>query len=78
MGVSMETFTAFYIFGLCGLAGVLLDIDHLVAMVIWRYFNPRCINGRLFHKPVFIATGLTIIGMGAYLTRLYFKLVLGW
>ena len=65
-----------FTFGLCGLAGVLVDIDHFASVVIWRYWLPWITEGRLFHTPLFIITSLIICYVYTYLGRLYHKPIL--
>jgi len=56
-------YNALFAFGICGLVGVLVDLDHLVAYFTgWR--------GRFFHTPLLIASSLMLVGLGAYLGRL--------
>jgi len=72
----METRSALRIFGVCGLAGVLVDFDHLIAWVLWYYWVPEVCGGRLWHTQVFILVSVAICCMVSYLTGLYSKLVL--
>jgi len=72
----LEARSALLTFGLCGLAGILVDIDHLAALVLWRYWLPWVSEGRIFHTTLFIASCLAICGLGAHITRLYFRLIL--
>jgi len=73
----MDAFSALCIFGVCGLVGVLLDFDHFIALVIWRYWNPRLANGRLLHTPVLVIVSLLICVMVSYIGGLYLKSILG-
>jgi len=64
-------------FGLCGLAGVLVDVDHFISPVLWRYWFPQITEGRLWHTPLFILTSLVICYLLSRLPGLHSKLVLG-
>jgi hypothetical protein len=59
-----------WVIGLCGLAGVLVDSDHLFSY--WITGDAT----RAAHLPLAIISGLILCGAGAYCGRLYFKLVL--
>lgn len=72
----LETRSALRLFGLCGLTGVLVDIDHIIAILLWKSFIPGITEGRIFHTSLFIVCCLAICYLGAYFARLYFKLVL--
>jgi len=72
----MEARLALRIFGACGLVSVLVDFDHLIAWVLWYYWFPHVSEGRIWHTPVFILTGIAICYMVSRLTGLYPKLVL--
>ena len=72
----MEKRTAFYIFGWCGLASLLVDFDHIISLLLWRYVNPTITEGRIWHTPLFILSCLVICYLGTHLRGLYFKLVL--
>ena len=63
--------TSLLVFWLCGVAGVLVDLDHPIAY----YLLPE-LGGRFLHTPILIAGGLLLGGLGAYLAGLYFRLVL--
>jgi len=58
-------------FWLCGIAGVLVDIDHPIAY----YLLPEA-SGRFLHTPILVICCLVLCALGAYLTGLYFRLVL--
>ena len=55
-------------FGLCGLIGVLVDLDHPFAY----YILGRRVDDsqRYLHKPILIASILSICLLGAYIGRL--------
>ncbi len=76
MEFRMEAGRTFRIIGLCGLTGVLVDFDHFLALFLWQYVNPNIDQGRLWHTPLFIITGLAICGICAHLGRLHHKRVL--
>jgi hypothetical protein len=59
-----------WIIGLCGLAGVLVDADHLFSY----WFTGQV--SRAAHFPLLIVSCLVIGGIGACCGGLYFKLVL--
>ena len=72
----MEARSPLRIICLCGLAGILLDIDHLIALVYYYPLPAENLNLRIFHTPVLIIVSIAILGTCAYLGRLYIKLVL--
>jgi len=76
MAVNMETSIALFIFGICGLISVLVDLDHFLALAIWRYWNPNFWNGRFLHSPILIGACFVILGCGAYWGGLHIRLVL--
>ena len=57
---------------LCGLAGILVDIDHPIAY----YLIPEW-SGRFLHKPLLIISGIVLCGFCAYCAGLYIRMVLG-
>ncbi len=59
----MGTRNALFVVGLCGLIGVLVDIDHLVA-----FFNGW--DERFLHTPLLVISSIIILGLGTYLGRL--------
>jgi len=73
---SMERRGPLLAFGLCGIIGVLVDIDHLIALSIWGHIGTEITNGRFWHTPLFIISCIGICYLGAYLRGLYPKLVL--
>ena len=56
---------------LCGLAGILIDVDHPIA-----YLSKRA-NHRFLHAPIGIACGIVLLGIVAFVGRLFYLLVLG-
>lgn len=72
----VESHPALLAFGLCGLVGVLVDVDHLAAIVLWRYVDHSITEGRIFHTPLFIITGSAICCIYARLGGLHFQFVL--
>jgi len=66
-----------HIFGLCGIVGVLVDIDHPIAYVIFgaeKYFNPM--YGRFLHIPFAIGSGIMLCRTCSHIRRLCNKKVL--
>ncbi len=57
---------------LCGVLGVLVDIDHPIA----HYLIPEW-SGRFLHAPLLIISGVVLCGCCAYCAGLYIRLVLG-
>ena len=72
----METRLALRVFWACGLAGVLVDLDHFIAWVLGYYWLPSVNQGRIWHAPLFILVGVVICYMVSRITGLYPKLVL--
>lgn len=60
-----------WVIGVCGLVGVLIDLDHIIA-----YYWATGLNGRFLHTPILIFSGLVLVGLGSYLAGLLVKLVL--
>ncbi len=73
----MEAATALLIFGLCGFASVLVDLDHFFSMLLWKTVAPNLTHGRIFHTPIFILACIVICYLASRITGLYPKLVLG-
>ena len=73
----MEIVSAFLIFGLCGIAGVLVDVDHALSLVLWRTVAPTIIEGRIWHTPLLILACIGICCLVSHYTGLHAKLVLG-
>jgi hypothetical protein len=59
-----------WVIGVCGLAGVLVDLDHLFPYWIT---NITCKSA---HKPLAIISCIILCGIGAYCGRLYIRMVL--
>jgi len=73
---------------LCGIVGVLVDTDHIIAYLIpqWQYHQwfpapqlhpwvePFAL--RAFHPQIFLVSSIIIFCMVSYLAGLYIKLVL--
>jgi len=57
---------------LCGLVGILIDIDHPIA-----YYWIRDLDGRFLHTPLLIASCVVLCGCGAYIGGLLIRMVLG-
>lgn len=62
-----------FTFSLCGLCGILPDIDHAIAAQIGI---PRDSLARLVHFPIFVVVSCLIIYLCTLLGGLYVKLVL--
>ena len=58
-------------FGLCGLAGVLVDVDHPIS-----YYFAQGSNQHFLHIPLFLIGCLVLLGLSAYLRRLLYKGIL--
>ena len=76
MATGMDARHTFRVFGLCGLVGVLVDVDHAIALLLWQYVNSSITEGRLSHTPLFIITSLAACGVCTYLGRLHHKPIL--
>jgi hypothetical protein len=61
----------FWIIGICGLAGVSVDFDHLFS----EWITGR--HTRAAHIPLAIISCIVLCCIGTYCGRLYYKLVLG-
>jgi hypothetical protein len=73
----LETSSALRIFGICGLVGVLVDIDHFIAILLWKYKDPLITEGRIFHTPIFLLVGIMLCYILSHRSGLLAKLVLG-
>jgi hypothetical protein len=58
---------------LCGLVGILPDIDHVVAFFIGV---PKEADHRIWHLPLLIGVGIVMLCLGAFSAGLYFGAVL--
>lgn len=76
MEFHMETSSALRIFGLSGLVSIFVDIDHVAALLLWRYWNSEISNGRLWHAPLFALSGIAICCLLSSRPGFYYKLVL--
>jgi len=76
MGNIMETRSALRIIGLCGLAGILVDLDHAISLFLWQYVNQGISEGRIWHTPLLIISCIGICYLGPRIPGLYSKLVL--
>jgi hypothetical protein len=72
----METYSTFRIFWICGLAGVLVDLDHPYAILLNKTLYPSVVEGRLFHPLLFLIACFIILSLGTCIGRLYLELVL--
>ena len=59
-----------YIVFLCGLAGICIDLDHVVSYWLTGVAH------RAAHIPLAVVSVLILCGVGAYLGRLYYKHIL--
>jgi len=57
---------------LCGLVGILIDIDHPIA----HYLIPEW-SGRFLHTPLLIISCVVLCGCCAYFGGLFLRMVLG-
>lgn len=72
----MEARRAFRVFWICGLAGVLVDLDHIASLILWKLWFPWITEGRIWHTPLFILSCLGICYLVSSLGGFYPKLVL--
>ncbi len=72
----VESHSTLHIFWICGLASILVDVDHAISLLLWRYVNNQIAEGRIWHTPLFILTSIAICYLGAHLRGLYSRLVL--
>ena len=72
----METRSALRIFGICGLASVLVDIDHAYALVLGATIYPSLTEGRLFHPAIILVVCCVGLVVCASVGRLYVERVL--
>lgn len=68
--------SSLFAFLLCGFIGVLVDLDHLVSFLLWKYWNSNISEGRILHTPILIICCLAFCFVGTYLPGLYNKLIL--
>lgn len=72
----MDARASLRIFWISGLTGVLVDVDHGVALILWRWVNPSISEGRLWHTPLFVASSIIAGYLVSHIGGLYSKLVL--
>ena len=58
-------------FVICGIAGVLVDVDHVISY----YFVPEW-GGHFLHPPLFVASCVVLVGLSAYLGGLLLRQIL--
>lgn len=75
-GDRLEKSTALRIFGICGIAGVLVDLDHAISLLLWWYHNPEVSEGRIWHTPLLIISCIGVCYLVSHLPGLHGKLVL--
>jgi len=56
---------------LCGLAGILIDIDHPIA-----YYWLTGLDTRFLHTPLLVSSSIMLCGCYAYIGGLYVRMVL--
>lgn len=71
MGNSRKVRFTLFTFGVCGLVGILIDIDHVIT-----YYLLRDWSGRFLHTPLLVASGIVLCGLSAYLGGLLIRVVL--
>jgi hypothetical protein len=69
---TLDVRSALFAFGVCGVVGVLVDIDHLIAYFL---LLPRE-DWRFLHTPLLIVSCIMLCGLSAYCGRLYCKHIL--
>lgn len=72
----METYSALRVFGICGLASVLCDLDHPYSMVLAATIYPSIDEARLLHPLIFFVVCCVLLYIGTHVGRLYIGLVL--
>lgn len=73
----MDAKRAFRIIGACGLAGVLVDIDHIIAWAIRYVSNGETVySTRFLHTPILIGSGIVFCCCCACWGRLYLQYIL--
>ena len=77
MGFSMDAKRTFCVICYCGLIGVLVDFDHIIALAI-RYvsYGETIYSTRFLHTPLLIGSGLVLLGCCTYYSGLYIKYIL--
>lgn len=77
MGFSMDARRAFHLVCYFGIAGVLVDIDHVIAWAVRYLSNGETIySTRFLHTSILFGSGIVLLGCGAYLGRLYLQYIL--
>ena len=61
-----------WIIGLCGLVGVLVDIDHIIS----HYWLTN-LDARFLHTPLLAISCIVLFSLGAYIAGLLCWMVLG-
>ena len=56
----------------CGIAGILVDLDHPISCILF----PAATNRRLFHTPILVVCCVVLCSLIAYCGRLYVKSIL--
>ena len=77
METHMDARRTLYVIWWCGLTGVLVDTDHLVSLLLWRFWNPQITEGRIWHAPLLLLSSIIICCLCAFGTRLHLKYFLG-
>jgi hypothetical protein len=68
---NMGTRNALLTFGICGITGVLVDIDYIISY----YLIPEW-SRHFLHTPLLVTSCLVLVGLGTYLGRLLIRMVL--
>ena len=60
----------------CGTIGLLVDLDHLISLILWRYWFPWITEGRIWHTPLLLLSCIGICCLGTLGRRLHPKYLL--
>jgi hypothetical protein len=79
VGIWVRLHTALVVFGMFGLFGVLVDLDHIVRVIQLglpvNLENILSYGSRIFHFPILLVCGLTVCFLGACLGGLLFDAI---
>ncbi len=77
VGFSMDAGRTFRVICYCGIIGVLVDIDHVIAWAVHYISNGETVlSSRFLHTPLLIGAGTLILIMLSYYSGLYIKYLL--
>ena len=62
---------ALLVFGICGIVGVLVDLDHVISY----YLVPQW-SGRFLHTPLLVVSSAVLCGLITYIGGLFIRMVL--